>query len=260
MKLVYENLRDGLKNYFVKHGFKEAVIALSGGIDSAVVVAVAVAALGKENVRVLLLPSRFSSLGSVDHSVEMAKRVGVRCDLISIEPIFEAALDSLKGVFEGTQSGLAEENMQSRIRMLLTMSVANKFDSLMLNTSNRTESLVGYGTLYGDTCGAVSVIGSLYKDEVYALARHINEEHGEIIPVEIIDKVPSAELREDQKDSDSLPDYSVLDDILRMMVDCGETAETIIERGFDRDDVERVERLWRGSAFKRAQFPPILAK
>lgn len=258
MKTIYENLKQGLRSYFETHGFTQAVVALSGGIDSAVVVAIAVEALGRENVRVLLLPSRFSSQGSVDDSVEMAKRLQIRCDLISIEPIFETALKGLKDVFAETQSGLAEENMQSRIRMMLTMAVANKFGALMLNTSNRSEIMVGYGTLYGDTCGAVSVIGGLYKDEVYALARWINEVAGDVIPTEIIEKVPSAELREGQKDSDSLPEYEMLDPILRLMVDCSQSVEQIVAKGYDRTLVERVEKLWKGSEFKRKQFPPVL--
>lgn len=260
MENTYNNLKNGLKKYFADNGFSQSVIALSGGIDSAVVVAIAAAALGKENVRVLLLPSRFSSTGSVDDSVEMAKRLGLRYDIISIEPAFESALGSLEGVFKGTESGLAEENMQSRLRMMFTMAVANKFGALMLNTSNRTEIMVGYGTLYGDTCGAISVIGSLYKDEVYALARYINETEGDVIPNEIIEKVPSAELREGQKDSDSLPEYDVLDAVLRLMVDNNMSVDEIVDKGYDRGDVERIERLNSASAFKRSQFPPVLAR
>lgn len=258
MNTTYENLKQGLRKYFETHGFTQAVVALSGGIDSAVVVAIAVEALGRDNVRVLLLPSQFSSKGSVNDSLKMAEKLQIKCDLISIEPIFETALNGLKDVFADTKLGLAEENMQSRIRMMITMAVANKFGALMLNTSNRSEIMIGYGTLYGDTCGAVSVIGGLYKDDVYALARWINKVDGDVIPTQIIDKVPSAELREGQKDSDSLPEYEVLDPILRLMVDCGQSVEQIVDKGYQRTVVERVAKLWRGSEFKRKQFPPVL--
>lgn len=258
MEKIYDKLKSGLQDYFVSHRFSQAVIALSGGIDSAVVVAIAVSALGRDNVRVLLLPSRFSSQGSVDDSVEMAKRCGIKYDTISVEPIFEAALQGLEPIFSGTKVCLAEQNLQSRIRMLLTMGVANKTGALMLNTSNKSEIMVGYGTLYGDTCGAVSVIGNLYKDQVYALARCINEVDGNVIPVEIIEKAPSAELRDGQLDSDSLPEYAVLDAILRLIVDRGVCRDEVVKCGFGEEVVDRVIALNRGSAFKRAQFPPIL--
>ncbi len=258
MKEIHDRLVSGIKDYFTKSGFEKTVIALSGGIDSAVVVALAVEALGKNNVRVLLLPSQYSSLHSVEDSLEMAARCGIEHNILQIEPLYKTAIATLEPIFEGTPSGLAEENIQARLRMVLTMAVCNKQNALMLNTSNRSEIMVGYGTLYGDTSGAISVIGSLYKTEVYELAHYINEYHGNLIPQNIIDKAPSAELRPDQKDSDSLPDYDVLDRILIKMVDGGLTKAEIIASGEDATMVERVEKLWRQSSHKRGQLPPVI--
>lgn len=259
MQRIYSELVTGLRAFFQENCFSKAVVALSGGLDSAIVVALAVKALGPENVRVLLLPSEFSSDHSVGDSVEMAKKCGIQCDNISIESLYNETLKSLRPIFEGTQFGLAEENLQSRLRMVLTMAVCNKTGALMLNTSNKSEILVGYGTLWGDTCGAVGVIASLYKSEVYDLANHINQvENSEIIPKRIIEKRPSAELRPGQYDTDSLPDYDVLDAILRLLVDVGESVEKIVAKGYERKDVERVYTLWKNSAFKRKMLPPSL--
>lgn len=255
---IYDSLVSQLRHYFGEHGFSQAIVALSGGIDSAVVVALAVRALGAENVRVVMLPSRYSSPHSVDDSVDMATRCGIRGDIVEIEPIFQAALSQLEKPLEGIVSGLAHENLQSRIRMLLTMAISNATGALMLNTSNKSEIMVGYGTLYGDTSGAVGVIADLYKRDVYALSRYINEVQGEVIPRNIIDKAPSAELRPDQFDSDSLPPYEVLDAVLFELVDRGLAVDDVVAKGFDRVVVERIYGLWVGSAFKRAQLPPPL--
>ncbi len=258
MKEIHNILVNGIKDYFNKSGFTNTVIALSGGIDSAVVVALAVEALGKENVRVLLLPSQYSSGHSVEDSLEMVKRCGIEHNILEIESLYNTTIETLSPIFEGTPSGLAEENIQARLRMVLTMAVCNKQNALMLNTSNRSEIMVGYGTLYGDTSGAISVIGSLYKTEVYELANYINKHHGNLIPQNIIDKAPSAELRPDQKDSDSLPDYTTLDRILVKLVDNGMTKAEIISSGEEQAMVERIEKLWRMSSHKRCQLPPVI--
>lgn len=257
-KQIYEEKISRLRNFFAACGASRAVVALSGGIDSAVVVALAVEALGTENVRVVMLPSRYSSVHSVEDSVDMAERCSIKSDIVSIEGIFAESLRAVEPLFDLGNCGVATENMQSRIRCMLTMALSNATGALMLNTSNRTEILVGYGTLYGDTGGAVGVIADLYKDEVYALARYINVVQGDVIPLNIIDKVPSAELRDNQKDSDSLPEYDVLDPILRLYVDECKPIGEIVGQGFDRATVERVAKLNRSSAFKRLQLPPSL--
>lgn len=257
-ELIYNEKIGRLRLFFNHCGAQRAVIALSGGIDSAVVVALAVEALGAGNVRVLMLPSRYSSAHSVDDSLQMAHRCSIRGDVASIEQIFGAGLQAVEPLFDLDNAELAVENMQSRIRCMLTMAVANATNALMLNTSNRTEILVGYGTLYGDTGGAVGVIADLYKDEVYALARHINKVQGNTIPLNIIEKIPSAELRDNQKDSDSLPEYDLLDPILRLLIDQNCTVGQIVELGYPREVVERVVQLNTSSAFKRLQLPPVL--
>lgn len=255
---IYKEKIERLREFFAASGSLRAVVALSGGIDSAVVVALAVEALGSSNVRVVMLPSRYSSLHSVEDSIDMAERCSVKSDTVSIEGIFGEALRAVEPMFDLANCGVTTENIQSRIRCMITMALCNATGALMLNTSNRTEILVGYGTLYGDTGGAVGVIADLYKDEVYALARYINEVQGDVIPLNIIDKEPSAELRDNQKDSDSLPDYGVLDPILRLYVDDQQSVDQIVGAGFDRTTVERVVRLNRSSAFKRLQLPPAL--
>ncbi|MEG0601455.1 MAG: NAD(+) synthase [Mucinivorans sp.] len=253
----FEELTSRLKQFFVDAHSTQAIVALSGGIDSALVVALAVEALGADNVRVILLPSPFSSSHSVDDSLAMAKALGLHYDLVPIGGVYQEALKELKRILPDSDLGLACENIQSRIRCALTMGVSNATGALMLNTSNRSEILVGYGTLYGDTSGAVGVIASLYKGEVYELSRYINSVRGEVIPQNIIDKAPSAELREGQLDSDSLPDYAVLDPVLRAMVDRGES-QTELEKRYPKAIVERVAALYGASAFKRMQLPPAL--
>lgn len=255
---IYQSKVTRLREFFDASGTPRAVIALSGGIDSAVVVALAVKALGAQNVRVVMLPSRYSSVHSVSDSVEMVERCGISGEIVSIEGIFGEALRAVEPLFDLSNCGVTTENMQSRIRCMITMALSNATGALMLNTSNRSEILVGYGTLYGDTGGAVGVIADLYKDEVYALARYINEVQGDVIPINIIEKAPSAELRDNQKDSDSLPEYDVLDEVLRLLVDHRQSVEQIISSGFDRATVERIERLHRLSEFKRKQLPPVL--
>lgn len=254
---VYTKLTEKLKQFFVDARAEKAIVALSGGIDSAVVVALAVGALGAKNVRVVLLPSPFSSDHSIDDSIEMAIRCGVQHDTIHIGGMYELGLGKIREILPEADLGLTSENMQSRLRCVLTMALSNATGALMLNTSNRSEILVGYGTLYGDTSGAVGVIASLYKGEVYDLARYINSVCGDIIPQNIIDKAPSAELRDGQLDSHSLPDYPVLDSILHRLVDLGESPERI-SRDYSLEIVSRIVSLYEGSAFKRKQLPPML--
>ncbi|CDN33009.1 NAD synthetase / Glutamine amidotransferase chain of NAD synthetase [Mucinivorans hirudinis] len=254
---THQALLLAIRDYFAKSGFGQAMVALSGGIDSAVVVALAVEALGAENVRVVLLPSAFSSEHSVADSLEMVRRCGIRHDVINIEPIVERSLESLRDVFKGTSVGLAEENIQARIRLMLTMAICNKTGDIMLNTSNKSEAAVGYGTLYGDTSGALGIIADLYKTEVYELADHINRVSGNLIPQNIIDKAPSAELRPGQKDSDSLPEYHVLDAILYQLIEQGSGEEELYGK-FDKEVVDRVVKLVNSSDFKRKQLPPAV--
>ncbi len=255
---VCDGLLLGIRDYFAKTASHQAVVALSGGLDSAVVVALAAVALGPEHVRVLLLPSPYSSAHSVDDSLELVRRLGIRSDLLPITPIFEAALQSLAPIFAEADCALAEENLQSRIRGLLTMALSNAHGGLMLNTSNKSEIAVGYGTLYGDTSGALSVLGDLYKTEVYALADHINVRYGNPIPANILAKAPSAELRPGQQDSDSLPPYPELDRLLYGLIEQGLSPRELIDRGEEPSTVERVARLLKRAEFKRRQLPPAL--
>ena len=254
---VRQALVTGIKDFYNKQGFKSAVIGLSGGIDSAVVAALLAEALGGENLHCVLLPSQYSSDHSVSDSEKLVKNLACHSEIIPIEESFQAALNSLSKNFEGTEFGLAEENLQARIRGTLLMAISNKHGHLLINTSNKSESAVGYGTLYGDMCGALSVIGDLYKQEVYELARNINSEK-EIIPENIITKAPSAELRPDQKDSDSLPDYDILDGILQGYIDEFKSEEDLIKEGYDAATVKRITQLVNRNEYKRFQMPPVL--
>ncbi len=254
---VYNAIKLGLGDYFRKNGFTKAALGLSGGIDSAVVLALAAEVLGAENVRVMMLPSVYSSDHSVDDARRLAENLGVQYDIVPISATYDAALNELRGVFGETQFDVTEENMQARLRMVFLMALCNKFGYMLLNTSNKSELAVGYGTMYGDSAGSLSVIGDLYKSEVYDLARHINRS-GEIIPVNTIDKEPSAELRPEQKDSDSLPAYDELDAILYRMIEEGQHREEIMSAGFEPSTVERVYRMVNRNEYKRVQFCPVL--
>ncbi|TNF26903.1 MAG: NAD+ synthase [Bacteroidetes bacterium] len=247
----------GISDYFRKLGFSKAVIGLSGGIDSAVVLYLAQKALGAENVRSLLMPSAFSSQHSVDDSIQLSKNLGTRYDILSIENLFQNFRNDLEPIFGDLPFNLAEENLQARIRGVLLMAVSNKFGNILLNTSNKSECAVGYSTIYGDMNGGLSVIADLYKTEVYELARWINR-HGELIPENIISKAPSAELRPDQKDSDSLPEYDILDEILIEYIENRKGPEEIIAMGHDAALVNRILRLVNINEYKRYQTPPIL--
>jgi len=255
--LIHDALVLGVKDYFGKLGFSKAVIGLSGGIDSAVTTALAAAALGPENVRVLLMPSKFSSDHSVDDSVDMCKRYGIQYDIVAIKDVYDTFVNTLHPIFGDLPFNVTEENLQARARGVLLMAVSNKFGNILLNTSNKSEAAVGYGTLYGDMCGGLSVIGDVYKTNVYALAEYINKDK-EHIPQHIITKPPSAELRPNQKDSDSLPDYDILDKILELYIEGQLGPEEIIAKGYDKALVTRILRLVNINEFKRYQTAPAL--
>lgn len=257
MTLVHDALVTGVKDYFAKLGFKKAILGLSGGIDSAVTLVIAVRALGAENVRVVLMPSQFSSDHSIKDARDLADNLNVAYDIVPIKPIFDTYMDALKTQFEGQPFNIAEENLQARSRGMILMAMSNKFGHIVLNTSNKSEAAVGYGTLYGDMCGGLSVIGDLYKTEVFQLARFMNKD-GEVIPENTIIKPPSAELRPDQKDSDSLPEYEILDEILFQYIENRKGPKAITEMGFDKKTVDRALRLVNINEFKRYQTAPTL--
>ncbi len=254
---IHQALLLGIQDYFSKMGFKEAIVASSGGIDSAVVLALACEALGPEHVRALLLPSQFSTLHSVTDAEQLSKNLGNHYDTIPIKGIFESFEHALAPVFKGLPFNVAEENLQSRIRGALVMALSNKFGTILLNTSNKSELATGYGTLYGDMAGGLGVLGDLYKLQVYTLARYINR-HREIIPKNIIEKAPSAELRHDQKDSDSLPEYSILDPILYQYIERRQGPREIVAMGHDPALVTRILKLVNTNEYKRNQFCPII--
>jgi len=254
---IHQALLMGIRDYFGKMGFTKAIVASSGGIDSAVVLALACEALGAANVRALLLPSQFSTGHSVDDARQLSENLGNPYDIIAIKDIFGAFETALHPLFEGTPFNVAEENLQSRIRGALVMAVSNKFGAILLNTSNKSELATGYGTLYGDMAGGLGVLGDLYKLQVYAVARYINRER-EIIPENIITKAPSAELRPGQKDSDSLPEYSELDPILYQYIERRQGPKEIIAMGYDAALVNRILRLVNMNEYKRNQFCPII--
>lgn len=255
---VHDILVAGIKAFFSEAGMKKAVLGLSGGIDSAVVAALAVRALGKENVTGVLMPSPFSTLHSVSDSIALANNLGMDNFIIPIEKIYERVMKETEPFFHGDfHWDTTQENIQARIRSIILMTYSNRNAALLLNTSNKSELSMGYGTLYGDLAGALMVIADLYKVEVYELAHYINSEK-EIIPVSIITKAPSAELREDQKDTDTLPEYSVLDSVLYKLNEGGMSPEQIVREGADKDLVDRILNLRKRSAFKRHQFPPFL--
>lgn len=247
----------GVKDYFRKLGFEKACLGLSGGIDSALSLVIAVKALGPENVIPILMPSQFSSDHSIYDSVRLCDNLGCEYFQIPIEEIYHAFGEKLQPIFNGMPFDLTEENLQSRIRGTLLMAYANKFNTILLNTSNKSELAVGYGTLYGDMAGGLSVIGDLYKTEVMELSRHFNKAE-EVIPQNIIDKPPSAELRPDQKDSDSLPDYEDLDTILKSYIEDRMSPAEIIASGQDGELVRRSLRLVNINEYKRHQTAPIL--
>jgi NAD+ synthase (glutamine-hydrolysing) len=254
---VYEAIVLGIKDYFSKMGFTKAIIGSSGGIDSAVTIALACEALGKDNVRTIIMPSEFSSLHSIVDAESLSKNLGNPYDIIPIKKIYNEFLHELKPLFKDAPFGLAEENIQARTRGNLLMAIANKFGYILLNTSNKSELAVGYGTLYGDMAGGLGVLGDCYKLQVYELAKYINSTKG-IIPENILTKAPSAELRPDQKDSDSLPPYEILDKILYQYIERVQGPSEIKFQGFDATLVDRILRMVNSNEYKRNQFCPII--
>jgi NAD+ synthase (glutamine-hydrolysing) len=257
IKYMHDALVMGIRDYFLKMGFKTAVLGLSGGIDSAVTLALAAEALGNENVRAMLLPSKYSSEHSVVDSIKMVKNLNIQYDIVKIEEIVASIDKALSPVFKGMKEDITEENIQSRIRGTLLMAISNKFGNILLNTSNKSEAAVGYGTLYGDMSGGLSVLGDVYKTDVYELARYINL-NKEIIPNNILTKAPSAELKPDQKDTDSLPEYGTLDKILFQYIEMQQSVEEIIEMGYDDELTRKIIKMVNANEYKRYQTPPIL--
>ncbi len=254
---VHDAIVMGIKDYFAKMGFSKAIIGSSGGIDSAVTIALACKALGAENVRAVLMPSQYSTGHSVSDAEQLSKNLGNPYDIIPIKNIYDAFLSELKPVFNDLPFSIAEENIQSRTRGNLLMAIANKFGYILLNTSNKSELATGYGTLYGDMAGGLGVLGDCYKLQVYALTKYINRQQ-EIIPINIFTKAPSAELRPGQKDSDSLPDYLILDKILFQYIERRQGPNEIKAQGFDAALVDRVLKMVNVNEYKRNQFCPII--
>lgn len=257
IRLIHDALVTGIRDYFQKLNFKKAILGLSGGIDSAVTAVLAVRALGKENVRVLLMPSQFSSGHSVDDARQLAETLGIQYDILPIKPMFDAFGEALQPQFAGQPFNVTEENIQARIRAALLMAMSNKFGHILLNTSNKSEMAVGYGTLYGDMSGGISVLGDVYKTEIYELVKYLNKD-GEVVPQNTITKPPSAELRPGQKDTDSLPPYEVLDPLLYQYIECHQGPRELVEMGFDEALVKRVLKMVNINEFKREQAAPVL--
>lgn len=254
---MHQALKVGLKNYFEKMGFKKAVLGLSGGIDSALVAAIATEVLGKDNVVGILMPSKFSSGHSISDAVDLANNLGIKYHTIPIKEVVDSFDNTMKPLFKNTEFGIAEENIQARARGVILMAFSNKFGHILLNTSNKSEAAVGYSTLYGDMNGGLSILGDVYKTEVFELSKYINR-NSEIIPYNSITKPPSAELRPDQKDSDSLPDYDILDEILKRYIEKKESWKTIVEAGYDQETVKKTILMVNRNEYKRFQSPPIL--
>ena len=258
VRLVYQAACLGLRDYFQKNGYNKACVGLSGGIDSSVVACLAVGALGKENVKGLMMPSHFSPDESVEDAKALAENLGIDYSVLPITEAYTAIIDTLKPVTGGTDFDATEENIQSRIRTVLLMALQNKDGYVLLNSSNKSENAIGWCTLYGDTAGAFSVTGDLYKSEIYDLARYINSRFDNVIPEIILKKEPSSELRPNQKDSDILPPYEVVDAILYRMIEEGQHREEIVNAGFDAEVVEKIHSMVMTNVKKRYQYPPVL--
>jgi len=255
--LIHDALIMGIRNYFGKMGFQKTILGLSGGIDSAVTLVLASEALGAGNVTSVMLPSRFTSAHSIEDAKMLAQNLGVAFEIIGIETAFQSLQNILEPFFKNLPFDITEENMQARIRAVILMALANKFGYVLLNTSNKSELAVGYGTLYGDLCGGLSVLGDVYKTEVFHLAAYINRER-EVIPANTILRPPSAELRPDQRDTDSLPEYPVLDQILYEYIEKRKGPAELIEESYKEEEVRRILRMVNTNEFKRFQTPPIL--
>jgi len=255
--ILYGNLVKGLSQFFHDQGKEKAVLGLSGGIDSAVVLAIATEALGKDNVHGILMPSPFSTLSSVTDAVELASNLGVKHSIVTIEAIYNRYMKEFDALFCGDIKGITSENLQARIRGDILMAYSNNTGALLINTSNKSELAMGYGTLYGDLSGAVMVIGDVYKLQTYNIARYINSTE-QIIPESTLTKEPSAELKDNQKDSDSLPKYSILDPILHALIEENISPAELIKSGAERILVDRIVKLMKNSSFKVHQLPPVL--
>jgi NAD+ synthase (glutamine-hydrolysing) len=257
VELIHKALVTGIRDYFSKTGLKSFILGLSGGIDSALCLTLGVEALGNKNARALLMPSRYSSEHSVKDAVALTKTLDVKYDIVSIEKPFTAFGETLAPLFTGMKSDVTEENIQARIRAVMLMAVSNKFGCILLNTSNKSEAAVGYGTLYGDMAGGLSVLGDVYKTDIYRLAAYINRDKV-IIPENSIRKLPSAELKPGQFDTDSLPEYKILDAILYQYIELQKPADRISGEGIERATVDRVIRMINFNEYKRYQAPPVL--
>ncbi|MBN8676889.1 MAG: NAD+ synthase [Chitinophagales bacterium] len=264
IRLIHDALVLGIRDYFQKLGFSKAILGLSGGIDSAVTAVLATEALGHDNVRVLLMPSQFSSDHSVKDAKDLAENLGIHYDIVAIKPMYDAFEVALHQQFEGLAFNVTEENIQARVRGTLLMAMSNKFGNILLNTTNKSEMSVGYGTLYGDMCGGLAVLGDVYKTEIYELVKYINsypigkQQMVGVIPQNSIVKPPSAELRPGQKDTDSLPPYEVLDPLLYQYIECRKGPSELIEMGFEEALVKRVLRMVNINEFKREQAAPVI--
>lgn len=254
---IHDALVMGIKDYFSKMGFSKAILGLSGGVDSALVLCLAVKALGKENVMSVLLPSQYSSDHSIDDSIALLKNLGSPHEIIPIKEAYDVFEKILSPQFGTLAANVTEENIQARCRAVILMAMSNKFGYILLNTTNKSEAAVGYGTLYGDMCGGIGVLGDVYKTEVYEVCNYINREE-EIIPSQILTKAPSAELRPNQKDSDSLPDYALLDSLLYHYIEKRQGPNELIDLGFEKELVSRVLKMVNSNEWKRYQTPPIL--
>ena len=257
-RMIYKAACMGLKDYFLKNGYTKACVGLSGGIDSSVVACLAVGALGAENVKGLMMPSQFSSDSSVEDAKRLAENLGIAYSVLPITEAYNSIMNTLKPVTGGTEFDATEENIQSRIRTVLLMALQNKDGYILLNSSNKSENAIGWCTLYGDTAGAFSPTGDLYKSEIYDLARYINSQFNDVIPEAILKKEPTSELRPNQKDSDILPPYEVVDAILYRMIEEGQHREEIINAGFDANVVEKIHSMIMKNVKKRYQYPPVL--
>ncbi len=257
VETIHDALVMGIRDYFSKLNFTKATLGLSGGIDSAVVLVLACRALGAENIRVLLMPSQYSSDHSVKDAVDLALKLKVQYDILPIRELFDQYKKALQPLFHDLPENVAEENIQARIRGNMLMALSNKFGHILLNTSNKSETSVGYGTLYGDLSGGLAVLGDVYKTEVYKLAAYINRDEV-IIPLNTINKAPSAELKPGQKDSDSLPEYGILDQVLFQYIELRKSADEIVADGFERTVVQKIIRMVNASEYKRYQTPPVL--
>ncbi|EKD31401.1 MAG: hypothetical protein ACD_77C00338G0002 [uncultured bacterium] len=255
--IIHDRLVESIRTFFRDAGKSSAVVGLSGGIDSAVVLALAVEALGKDNVQAILMPSPYSTLHSVTDAVELAENLEVKYNIVPIEGVFNRFVKELDDLFDNETKRITIENLQARIRGVILMAISNQTGSLVLNTSNKSEVAMGYGTLYGDLTGALMVLADVYKLQVYSIANYINS-HNAIIPHAIITKEPSAELSENQKDSDTLPVYSVLDPILHSLIEEGKSSEELIECGTDRNLVNRIRHMMNSVKFKVHQLPQMI--